>query len=98
MFNANLEQNLAKLMFDLKHRGSYNAIPLRRAYVPKGKGQQRPLGIPSVRDRVAQEVIRSLIEPVFEPYFSDFSFGFRPSRNAHQAIETIIRFREAGFL
>lgn len=95
MYEANLEQNLASLMFDLKHRGLYHSVPLRRAYVPKGKGQ-RPLGIPSVRDRIAQEVVRSLLEPIFEPLFSDFSFGFRPGRNAHQAIETIIRFRKSG--
>ena len=96
IFEANLDQNLAALMFDLKHRGLYSSVPLRRAYVSKGIGL-RPLGIPSVRDRVAQEVIRSLLEPIFDPHFSDFSFGFRPGRNAHQAVETILRFRQAGF-
>jgi len=96
MFEANLDQNLSSLMFDLKHRGQYRSIPLRRAYVQKGKGL-RPLGIPSVRDRIAQAVVRLLLEPIFEPHFSDFSFGFRPNRNAHQAIETIIRYRQSGF-
>lgn len=53
----------------------------------------RKLGIPAVRDRVAQEVIRQLIEPYFEPFFSNQSFGFRPKRNAHQAIREIKRLR-----
>src|SRR3972149_1556790 len=96
MFEANLEQNLLALMADLK-RGGYHARPLRRAYIPKSDGKLRPLGIPTVRDRVAQEVVRSLLEPIFEPHFSEFSFGFRPGRNAHQAIGAVNTAHEAGF-
>ena len=92
MFEANLEQNLAALMFDLKHRGHYHAMSLLRVYVPKGKGKKmRALGIPTVRDRVAQEVIRALLEPIFEPTFAECSYGFRLGRNAHQAIDDILR-------
>lgn len=89
MFEANLEQNLDHLMHDLKHRGSYKPSPVRRVYVQKGNGKLRPLGIPTVRDRIAQEVVRRLIEPIFEPTFADSSYGFRPGRNTHQAIEAV---------
>ena len=83
MFEANLEQNLLALMRDLKTRGAFQPLPLRRVHIPKGPGQTRPLGIPAVRDRVAQEVLRQLLSPLFERLFHDDSYGFRPGRNCH---------------
>ena len=96
MFAANLEQNLNALMRDLKD-GSFQPIPLRRHYIPKSKTEVRPLGIPAVRDRVAQEVVRRLLHPIFEPRFHDASYGFRPGRNCHMALEALLGLHEEGF-
>jgi group II intron reverse transcriptase/maturase len=97
MFEANLEENLAALMRDLK-TGVFRPRPLRRVYIPKGPGSTklRPLGIPVVRDRVAQEVLRRLLAPVFEPQFHEHSFGFIKGRNCHQAIECVLEFHRNG--
>ncbi len=98
MFEENLDANLASLQRDLKTRGSFVPKPLRRVWIPKdAEGKKlRPLGIPAVRDRIAQEVIRRLFEPIFEPLFHDCSFGFRPKRSCHQAIERVLSFHEQG--
>lgn len=96
MFEQNLEENLMALMKRLKN-GIYLPLPSMRKYIPKDKTSVRPLGIPAVRDRVAQEVIRGLIEPYFEPYFSRCSYGFRPKRSCHMAIRQVIRLRRMGY-
>lgn len=97
MFQANLEQNLLALMRDLKTRGVFQPLPLRRVHIPKGPGQTRPLGIPAVRDRVAQEVLRLLLSPLFERLFHDDSYGFRPERNCHMAVEKILELHRLGY-
>lgn len=91
LYEGNLEQNLDALMRELKS-GSYRPLPLRRLYIPKGPGSTklRPLGIPVVRDRIAQEVVRLLLAPIFEPRFHPTSFGFIPGRNCHQAIRRVL--------
>jgi group II intron reverse transcriptase/maturase len=97
MFQQNLDDNLAALKRDLK-KGTFTPKPLRRVWIPKdAKGTKfRPLGIPAVRDRVAQEVIRRLLEPIFEPLFHDGSFGFRPKRSCHNAIDRVLSFHDEG--
>ena len=96
MFEANLADNLLALELDLKN-GSFEPFPLRRKFLDKGGGKFRPLGIPAVRDRVAQEVLRRLLQPIFEPLFHEASSGFRPGRNCHQALELAIKHHDEGF-
>ena len=97
MFGDNLEQNLLALMKDLKS-GEFQPVPLRRVHLDKGPHTKktRPLGIPGVRDRVGQEVLRRRLEPLFEPLFQEASFGFRPKRNCHQAIQWVLSLHDAG--
>lgn len=96
MYESNLPENLVSLMRDLK-QGTYMPIPLRRVHIPKGKGKTRPLGIPGVRCRVAQEVMRQLINSTFESRFHNNSYGFRTGRNCHQAVKQVLQYAEQGY-
>jgi group II intron reverse transcriptase/maturase len=96
MFEANLDDNLQALMRDLKS-GCFHPHPLRRVLIPKNETEFRPLGIPAVRDRVAQEVVRRLLSPIFEPLFHPASYGFRPGRNCHMALEEVLKLHGEGY-
>jgi RNA-directed DNA polymerase len=88
-FNKNLRGNLEALLEAAKS-GTYRAPPVRRVHIPKGTGDEtRPIGIPTFADKVLQRAVAMLLEPIYEQDFHDCSYGFRPKRSAHQALETL---------
>jgi len=88
-FGKHLDHNVGKLREELKS-GKYRPQPLRRIYIPKpGSSEKRPISIPTVRDRVVQGAVKHVIEPIFERTFADTSFGFRPNRDAKQALRRV---------
>ena len=94
-YEACLEANLADLQGRL-HRGAYRPPPVRRTYIPKADGKQRPLGIPTIEDKVAQGAVMALLTPVYEAEFLDSSYAFRPRRSQHQALEAVARMMYRG--
>jgi group II intron reverse transcriptase/maturase len=85
---------IPELLVEFKS-GKYKAPPIRRVYIPKGKTGRRPLGIPTIEDKILQESVRRILTPIYEEDFKPFSYGFRSRRSAHQAIEYM--FKEVSF-
>jgi RNA-directed DNA polymerase len=90
VYEENLYANLKTLLVRVKS-GTYRAPPVKRAFIPKGNGEDRPIGIPTLEDKVLQRAVVMALEPIVEQEFLDCSFGFRPGKSAHQALELIWR-------
>ena len=89
-YEANLTENLESLL-DRLHTGRYRAPAVRRVYLPKPGGKTRPIGIPTLEDKVLQRAVLMVLEPVYEQDFLECSYGFRPGRGAHQALDALWR-------
>lgn len=87
-YGEDLDARLLDLQ-DRVHRGSYHPQPVRRVYIPKADGRMRPLGVPALEDKVLQQAVRMILEPVYEAQFLEFSYGFRPGRSQHQALDAL---------
>lgn len=89
-YERDLEGNLQRLL-DRAKSGTYRVPPVRRVHIPKGGSttETRPIGIPTLEDKVLQRAVVMLLEPIYETAFHDGSYGFRPKRSAHQALESL---------
>ncbi len=95
-FAAQAERYLHELHDDLKD-GSYRPSPVKRVEIPKGDGRTRPLGIPTIKDRIVQTALKMVIEPIFEVQFRPGSYGFRPGRHCKEALREVDRLVKEGF-
>lgn len=88
-YERDLDRNIANLHSRL-HRGAYRAKPSRRVYIPKSDGRQRPLGIAALEDKIAQRCMAEVLSAIYETDFLGFSYGFRPGRKAHEALDALV--------
>src|SRR4029450_6713650 len=87
-YGENLESNLQDLAARLK-RGAYRAQPTRRSYIPKADGQRRPLGVTALEDKIVQSALVEVLNAIYEVDFLGFSYGSRPGRNPHDALDAL---------
>jgi len=87
-YGEDLEENLQDLS-DRLRRGAYHAKPVQRAYIPKADGRQRPIGVPVLEDKIVQRATAEVLGAVYEADFEGFSYGFRPKRGAHNALDAL---------
>jgi len=87
-YEVDLEERLIDLHGRI-HRGAYRALPSKRTWIPKADGKLRPIGIAAIEDKIVQAAVRCVLQAIYEEDFVDISYGFRPGRGAHQALDAL---------